>query len=218
MIDRIKGIFAMEEKVSALEAAIDKAVNRLHEVSAILDAQVSKVASLSTDSKEIILSLKSDSHLLAKELQEVGESRQKLVSEMRELKLAKGKVHEEIRAEVMDEVNREIGLFRTELSAALVPVKEVAASTSQIRAEFKAAIEDLKRFKEIAASLKEKDFTLERHAKLLADADEEKLKLLRRIDGLERMIGQRRSAHPWDRRNPQDSRPMQRQESQSPVR
>lgn len=50
------------------------------------------------------------------------------------------------------------------------------------------ALKEMQRFKEIARQLKEKDFTLEKYARELEKNDQEKLRLLQKIDKLESML------------------------------
>ena len=50
------------------------------------------------------------------------------------------------------------------------------------------ALKAMQQFKEIARQLKEKDFSLEKYAQELEKGDQEKLRLLQKIDKLENML------------------------------
>ncbi|MFH1133933.1 MAG: hypothetical protein V1735_05555 [Nanoarchaeota archaeon] len=192
MINRIKNLFELEAKLAGIEDRLEKAAQSLEQASGTIGAAAKDTTVHNATFAPAISALSEHHKTMAVELAEISEVRKKLVTELRELKLVKGRIHEEIKAEVAAEVQHELAQFRQELAKCLEPLKELSATTAPIRDEILKTRMDLKRFEEIAKGLKEKDFTLERHAAQLAAADQEKLHLMRRIDILERMVAQQR--------------------------
>ncbi|MFH1408310.1 MAG: hypothetical protein ABIH34_00210 [Nanoarchaeota archaeon] len=192
MIDRLKGILAVEDKVGRLQLKLEEMNKHLETISSKITKACENVSLTEEKAGGIMDALKEQKGMIHEELSQISEARKKLVSEMRELKLVKGRIHEEMQQELKEELERSLKKFHEQIAQTLIPLQDLVKEASSHRTEIKDMTTEMKRFEAIAKSLKEKDFTLDRHARNLAAVEEEKLKLMRRIDSLERMIGKQR--------------------------
>ncbi|MBU0980826.1 MAG: hypothetical protein KJ709_08535 [Nanoarchaeota archaeon] len=211
MNDKLKTVLEIEEKLVPLAESIEKASQDLKSLKEGLSKAMDQATGLSKEGTVIMNDMKEQHAALRYELVQMSDLRKRLVNELKELKLVKGKIHEEISKEVSAEVKKELDALRKDLQESLLPIKETVKETSTIIVDIRKTKEELRRFEKIASMIKEKDFTLERHANQLERVNEEKIRLLKRVDHLEKLVSYKRMGKPEygqpEHRRPEYGRP-----------
>ena len=129
---------------------------------------------------------------MKEDIDDVREIKSQLNNELNDLKLLKTHIKEKLVEELA-------ASFKNELTSHAERIKTDAKSYNDMKQALQAIVlrlEQLKpeidKFNNIAKTVKEKDFELEKYAKNLKNFSDEKHELLMKIDNLERMIGRER--------------------------
>ncbi|MBN2567581.1 hypothetical protein JXB02_05870 [Candidatus Woesearchaeota archaeon] len=113
---------------------------------------------------------------------------EKLRNELNDFRLVKRKLDETVARRLKEEFEATIGTLQADVKS----YNGLKAGLSGVSSELTSLKAEMSKFMAISINLKAGDFELARYAKRLEQDDAEKLRLMRRIDGLERMVARQR--------------------------
>jgi chromosome segregation ATPase len=192
MISKVKDLMAVGEKLDSVSkkvSAVKKEVDSQSEDLAGFSKEVSslkvEMAKFNTDASKFCTNVGSQAELLMK-------ARADLEKEVYDFKLIKADIKSKLVSELAEDFRHQLKKEAEKLDTDVKHFNELKDELSKIVSKFKSVEAEIDKFKAIANQVKAADFQLERHAKELAKADEEKLKLLQKIDHLERLVSKMR--------------------------
>ena len=122
----------------------------------------------------------------------IKELRKDFEEEMYRFKGLKDNIQKKIMEEFEEELQKELKLQMENLKKDATDYKELKEKISNITIKVNNLSEEITKFVNISNKIKEKDFEMEKFAKQLLEADQEKLNLMRKVDTLERLIARMR--------------------------
>ncbi len=138
---------------------------------------------------------KSHDHMLDKfkeEIDSIDELKQRMHEELYDLKLIKSQVKNRIIEKFEQELSQELKISLEMLKQQMGSYSQVREDISNLSAKAVKASEGVDKLIEISSSIRKEDFELKKCADELRKNDKEKLELMKRIDGLERLISKMR--------------------------
>jgi chromosome segregation ATPase len=176
-----------------------KAKEELEEQLKILQRKIKTAARSIEEQEQILKNSIKDVHIIKEEQEQLASKTKELVKEL------------ETATNTLNKVTAELSLFKPKLEKELLSTftqnieKELANTTNKIHAESngfnfakevftkhiqqsKELMKEIEKLQNISKNIKEKDFTLENYSKELNNKDQEKVRLLKKIDELESML------------------------------
>lgn len=192
MLDKLKGLMEMEERLRSFQKTLGAQETTLKSNSSLLktlekqnNASQQQISSIISQQQELAAQLQ-------KELQDFTNIKQRLHEELNDIKVLKSRLKDGLVQEIVSEVNTELvtqlGRLRTDVKS----YNDLKVTLQQNQLELQEVRAELQKFLAISKHIKETDFELSNHAKKLANADREKVELLKRIDYLERLLAKER--------------------------
>jgi chromosome segregation ATPase len=151
---------SLKKEVSDLKSSVNSLGSAVSKVSASLESQISGMSKATED----------------------------LRKEVYDFKLIKAEIKSKLVSELTDDFRRNLSEETGKLDLDVKCFNELKDELSRLVTKFKAVEGEIEKFRSIAQEVKSADFQLARHAKELAAADSEKLKLMQKIDQLERLV------------------------------
>ncbi|MCB9361801.1 hypothetical protein H6504_00055 [Candidatus Woesearchaeota archaeon] len=190
MLTKLKEISEIHEYLASIKAGLAQILDesakqqqslgilgeQMDHLKGELDAQREKVSSFS---------------VVVDELRTIKDTLSKEAHEFRVLKTqTQRKIMDRFEEDLTTELRRHTDTLRQDMQAYASVRKDVSIIATDIRT----TIAELEKFTAISKQIKEADFNLNKYAKRLSESDQEKLKLMQRIDGLERLVSKIRRA------------------------
>jgi len=199
MLQKIKDLMHIKEEIDSLKnsfsdykESFNSAKSELSELKSSIQSQRAEINSLAESQKALIQQLQ-------KSLSEIDEIKNSMKKELYEMNLIKSQVQNKILEKFDEELKKQLKInletLKTEYDSydnARKEMEKLVGKTSQLT-------DHINKITEISQNIKKEDFELTRFSREIFNADKEKLELMRKIDALERLVGQmRRNTH--DRR------------------
>ena len=108
--------------------------------------------------------------------------------ELYEFKLLKGQLQRKILDKFEEELQKDLEINRESLKKDANDYNELRNKVSDILSRLNLSSEEIDKFISISKNIKKEDFEMTRFARQVVDMDKEKLELMRKIDGLERLV------------------------------
>jgi chromosome segregation ATPase len=192
MFDKIKGLIDSQDKINDMHSHISSYSKSLEEQKEIINGLHAEITTLKTNFEALNSAHTEHLSQMKEDIDDVREIKSQLNNELNDLKLLKTHIKEKLVEELA-------ASFKNELTSHAERIKTDAKSYNDMKQALQAIVlrlEQLKpeidKFNNIAKTVKEKDFELEKYAKNLKNFSDEKHELLMKIDNLERMIGRER--------------------------
>ena len=109
-------------------------------------------------------------------------------AEVHNLRTARVELKEDVTERFQQQLTKSVRNMEGKLEADTSKVESLSESLQAVTKELKDARAEIGKFKDLAETVKESDFRLKEHAKALEQADQEKLRLMKRVDELESMM------------------------------
>ena len=166
------------EKIAEQERLMRETQQEVHELDRKLDSITRSNSELTAQTQKI--------------LEAVRELKDDVEEEMNSLKLSKNRMLSTVVEKVQQEMQELTAAVRTDYDSYLGIRKELAALSSRLSL----LTQDIDKFKAISSTIKGMDFELKSYARILEEKDSEKLRLLRRIEDLQKIISRERRDRP----------------------
>lgn len=185
---KLKGLFSngkekeeLDEQLKTLSRKIKTATRSIQDQEQILKNSIKDVHIIKEEQEQLALKTKE----LVKELETATKTLNKATSE---LSLFKPKLEKELLTKFTQNIEKELANTTNKIHAesnGFNFAKEVFTKNIE---QSKELMKEIEKLQTISKNIKEKDFTLEKYAKEINNKDQEKLRLLKRIDQLESML------------------------------
>ena len=192
MISRIKDAMAVSERLDELSA-------KLKIVGEDASSQSTELAGFRKEIEGIRAEMSRFSEYtagfrsaMAIQLDAMQSAKEDLKKEVFDFKMIKGDVQSRLVADIAEDLRTEIRKECEKLDTDVKKFNQLKDELSSMVAKFRSAESEIDKFREVASEIKSADFTLANHAKELAKADAEKLRLKQRVDQLEHLISKMR--------------------------
>lgn len=183
----LKDAHARKQSDDALEAARLNS-QRISEQEAALQQARQEIAGLDQKAGQLSRSNAELSEHTRLVLESVRQLREELDEEMQSLKLSRNRLLPAVTQKMEQEMQELLATLRRDHDSYLSLNKEMAQLSSRISL----LNQEIDKFKAISSSIKAMDFEMKRYARALDDKENEKLRLIRRIEELQSIISRER--------------------------
>ena len=181
MIQKIKSLFEIEEKISEINSKINDSSAKIDELSNNFDNFKNKFSEVKNAQDELLKNLKDNIDII-KSL------RGDFEKELYEFNLIKSQMQKKILDKFEQELQKDLEMSREALKKDVADYDAQRRNMGDVALRLKSANDGIMKFIEISKSVRKEDFELTKFARHLIEADREKLELMRKIDTLERLV------------------------------
>lgn len=185
MIQKIKSLFEIEEKITDINNKISDNSAKLNELNNNFDSFKAKFSEVKSAQDELLKNLKDNVDVI-KSL------RNDFEKELYEFNLIKSQTQSKILEKFEQELQKDLEMSRESLKKDAEDYNELRGKMGEVAVRLNSASDGILKFIEISRNIKKEDFELTKFARQLIDMDKEKLELMRKIDSLERLVSKMR--------------------------
>ncbi len=129
------------------------------------------------------------------ELDTLRRTNEQAKAEVHNLKTTRVELKDDVAERFQQQLSKSLKAMEGKLEADTGRIDALSESFQAITKELKDARAQIGKFKDLAETIKESDYRLKEHAKALEQADQEKLRLMKRVDELESMMAKMKRRH-----------------------
>ena len=185
MLQKIKSLFEIEEKISEINNKINDNSTKIDELSNNFDSFKAKFSEVKNAQDELLKNLKDNVDII-KNL------RNDFEKELYEFNLIKSQTQKKILDKFEQELQKDLEMSRESLKKDAGDYEELRKKIGDVAVKLNSANDGILKFIEISRNIKKEDFELTKFARHLIEMDGEKLELMRKIDTLERLVSKMR--------------------------
>ena len=192
VLEKVKGVFALEERITQLSKKVDEHSAKIDEQSKIVESGAKSVGLLkdeigkvNTDTAAIYLEFM-DQLSVTKKLNE------ELKNDIYDFKLLKGQLKSKLVDELTENFRLEIAAQSKKLEADIRTYNDLKQELAKVVSEIQALRQEIEKFTKISSQIKSADFELARYAREVTRVGQEKRKLADHADRLESAIARER--------------------------
>jgi septal ring factor EnvC (AmiA/AmiB activator) len=171
----------LEEQLKVLQRKIKTATRSIEDQETILKSSIKEIHIAKEEQEELAKKTKS----LVNELEKAAKSLNKTTAE---LALFKPRLEKELLTKFTNSIEKELANTTNKIHAESAGFNFAKEVFSKHIEQSKQAMDEVAKLQTISKTIKEKDFSLEKYSKELDKKDQEKLRLLKKIDELESML------------------------------
>lgn len=188
VLDKIKNMFSHDEVIVELQDKIKESMKKIEELtSAVKDQQVEQ-EKLLTQVKELSKDHKTLSKSMKESYEHIEIASEKISRVVGELLVFKPKLEKELAQKFQDTLQKQLDVVTTDLKVDVKEHKKAQDLIEKTHSEQEKLLKEITKLQEIVKGIDAKDFELSKHAKELHLKDQEKLRLMKRVDDLEKML------------------------------
>jgi len=181
----------------------DKLATELVESKEIQQEHSQKISTLKgelAEAKSSIVALTAKQQQLINEntnaLRTVKELKEQLEESIESIKVLSSTIQNHLVRKITDEISTMSHEISSKLSGSEKLKREIEEIATNVKDELRSLTEEIKRLQTVSSHIKAEDFELSKFADQLTAADNEKLRLMRQIDSLQRLVSSlRRRQH-----------------------
>jgi archaellum component FlaC len=192
MISKVKDLMAISEKLEGISEQVGSVKCDVDGHSEGIARFMEEISALRSEVKDINKAQSRFCSSVESQISSLTAARQDLEKEVYDFKLIKADIKSRLVAELADDFREQMKKETAKLDVDVKRFNELKDELSRLVGKFRSVEDEIAKFKAIAQDIRSADFELARHAKELTKADEEKLKLMQRIDHLERLVSKMR--------------------------
>ncbi len=181
MIQKFRDLMKTKEDLDLINKNIEENNKIISELKAELTALKNEVSETKSIQQDFLRTFK-DNLTVIKNL------REDFGKELYEFKLLKGQLQRKILDKFEEELQKDLEINRESLKKDANDYNELRNKVSDILSRLNLSSEEIDKFISISKNIKKEDFEMTRFARQVVDMDKEKLELMRKIDGLERLV------------------------------
>ena len=189
MIQKIKDLMAMNEKIDVIK-------NNINHTSNSMDSLKAEVQSLKQQINENISDISDKNNEFFKNFDEnvnlIKNIRHDFEKELFQFKLLKSQMQKQIIEKFEEELGKELKIQIDNLKNDSESYNELKENLNKITDKVNNLGGEISKFTEISRNIKKEDFELTRFADKVLEMDREKLELMNKVDTLERLVSKMR--------------------------
>ncbi len=192
MIEKIKGIINSKDSIDEINAKLEEQFLRLNIVSRESSELKKEFSQIKEEIKDITEKQGKIMRELFESLNKISEARKVLEKEVDDFKILKSKMQKTMLEQMSDEFRRELMSNIERLKTDVASFNELKKEVESIAARTNKLGIEIEKLIHVSSRIKKEDFELTKYAQKILAADNEKLRLMRQIDVLERLISRER--------------------------
>jgi chromosome segregation ATPase len=192
LLSKVKEVLAASENLDEISKKVKAVSKGVTEQSKELAALRKEVSDIKSAVRGLCSSVSKMSASLDSQMGDVYRATDDLKEEVYDFKLIKAEIKSKLVSELTDDFRKHLSEETRKLDVDVKSFNELKEELSRLVTKFRSVEGEIEKFRAIAQEVKAADFQLSRHAKELAAADSEKLKLLQKIDQMESLVAKMR--------------------------
>ncbi|MCA9478451.1 MAG: hypothetical protein KC535_04870 [Nanoarchaeota archaeon] len=188
VLNKIKNMLSHDEVIEALENKVKESLEKVNALTSTIDQWQEEQKKLS----ELTTHLLKDQQKLTKQVQKSQEqieiAQEKLNRAVSEILIFKPKLEKDLAGKFEQTLQKQLDEATKDLNVDVDEHKKAQDILSRTQESQKQLLKEITSLQDIAKHLKAEDFALSKHAKELHLKDQEKLRLLKRVDDLEKLL------------------------------
>ncbi|NOZ80874.1 MAG: hypothetical protein GXP63_04325 [DPANN group archaeon] len=189
MIGKIKELMDVKKDIKILAKSVTGLDSQLSALSGRMDQFGKRFDDLLSNTEKGMRAMETQ---LREHQQRLAESADRLKEEVYDFKLLKSGLKDRILGVFKEELHQEILKNLELLRGDTVRYQKARDEVSGLSHRIGEASSDLRRFTDVATKLKKEDFNMVNYARRLESMEEQKARLRKQVDDLQRMIGKMR--------------------------
>ena len=185
MFDKFKDMVHATEHVDKLNDKFEELIQTVETHTEAVKSLKTEIDALKDSQGKLVERVKQDAH-------EFSTIKEDLRKEIVDFKIIKSKLEKSMIDSFEEQIKTELIPKFSRLETHVKRFEELGEQVRAIGSRVTKLSEEIAKFTEISSNIKKADFDLVNHARQLHEMDQEKLRLMQRIDTLEKMIGKMR--------------------------
>lgn len=192
MIGKIKELMKIKEIIDSFSGNIEKQKKQISALSSEIKDTKKGFQELKNEIKEMKASQENIARELEKSLGSIKNSAESLDTEIKDFKLLKGQITSKIIESVKEEIQNSFLDSMERLKTDVKRFNDLRDELLKMKSKLDSLSGEINKFQEISRKIKKEDFELTKYAKMITAQDNEKLRLMKQIDTLQRLISRER--------------------------
>lgn len=196
MLDKIRDVIQVAEKLKSIDAYSEKTLEQSTYVSHEISQIKEELEELHGSIDVITNAQKEFAEQSRKVMEQLSETNEEFQQDLSDFKLVKGKLQQNLMENLIAEFRQELLQHVEKLKVDMHSYNELKDKVQFVTSKTVGMMQQFQKLTDISKNIRKEDFELKNVAKQLSDADSEKLRLMKRVDMLERLLSkERRSAY-----------------------
>ena len=192
MLSKVKDLMGVGSRVDEASCKIKELAKDVSVMSKEMAAFRKEVAGLKDEVGGLNANAQGALSEISVQLDNVHKTNEEFKKELYDFKMIKSDIKSKLVSELVESFREELKAETRKLDVDVKAFNDLKEELCIIVTKFKAVESEVAKFKEIAGQLKSADFQLANYAKELTKNDQEKLRLMERVEYLERLVAKER--------------------------
>lgn len=192
MLDNIKGLIKIKEEINDIKERTDYHSSTVKELTKGMQSFKEEFSTVKEEMNELKKSQKELMEEMKANLGIFNNLRQDLGKEIYDFKMLKSKLQQKVLDKFEEELKKELKVNVETLRNEMQDYEQVKGSVKEMLKKVELTKQEMDKWMDISTEIKKADFELHKFAQQLAQADSEKLHLMKKIDTLERLVSKMR--------------------------
>ena len=188
VLGKIKNLLSHDEVIVELQNKIKESVDKITTLTQTVSNQQDEQEKLLEQVKSMTKEHKKFSKQIIEAQEQIEIANKKLGRAVSEILILKPKLEKELVGKFEKTLQEHLNTATKELKIEVEEHKKAQDILSKTQVEQEKLLKELTKLSQITSNLKAEDFELSKHAKELHLKDQEKLRLMKRVDDLEKML------------------------------
>lgn len=192
MISKVKDMMAVSERLDGVSARVKSLDADISAHSEGIAAFRKEVGVLRSELKETAEGISGFCSAMLSELDGLRQLREDLKKELFDFKMIKSDIRSNLVSGLTEDFRSQLREETRKLDTDVKAFNSLKDELSVLVTKFRGAEAEIDKFRSIASGISAADFELSRYAREVAKADQEKLRLMQKVDQLERLVSKMR--------------------------
>jgi len=192
MLDRMKDLMGAGSKIEEVSVKIKELAKEVSSQSKDVSAFRKELSGLKNEINDLNTTAKDSLSAITLQLDELHKTNEDYKKELYDFKMIKSEIKSKLVQDLAEDFRTELRNETRKLDTDVKAFNDLKEELCILVTKFKSVESEVAKFKEIAQEIKSADFKLASFAKELTKTDQEKLKLMERVDYLERLVAKER--------------------------
>lgn len=188
VLGKIKDLLSHDDVIVKLQDKIKESVEEVKKLTRTVNSQQEEQEKLISQIKELTTENKKSSKLFTTSIKDIETANTKISRVVSEIILIKPKLEKELIGKFEKTLQEHLNNTTKELTIDIKEHKKAQEMLTKTQSEQEKLLKEITKMREISEKLKPTDFELSKHAKEILINDQEKLRLMKRVDDLEKLL------------------------------
>jgi chromosome segregation ATPase len=192
MLSKVKDLMGVGSRVDEASGKIKELAKDISAESKEMAAFRKEVAALKSEVSGLNTKAEESLSAISAQMDEIHKTNEEFKKELYDFKMIKSDIKSKLVSELSESFREELKNETRKLDVDVKAFNDLKEELCVLVTKFKAVESEVAKFKEIAGSLKSADFQLANYARELTKNDQEKLRLMEKVEHLERLVAKER--------------------------